>query len=143
MFVFLFFVTSFPAYALKDVSGLQWGEIQPVEIIYCGDMMNPVIKHKKSIVEVYVSNLDCKEYSRTYKLMSTSTITYVLPRQGARKISGNVSAYVQNLFEQNKGNIYFKANGYGIYSNLVGEFYIGDTSLNKHLIEKGYCVYVK
>lgn len=92
---------------------------------------------------VYVANLDCGEYSRTYSLKSTKGYTYIRPRSHTVRISDEPSNYIQNIFDNNNDNIYFVTNGLGLFANPVGEFYIGETSLNKHLIEKGFCRYIE
>ena len=109
-------------------------------------------RSNNSLVTVYVSNLDCHEYSQTELHKSTLSqaakssdyngVSYLLPAKFAKETNSNASNYVKSLFRQYKKEIYFIAKGYGERNNLVGEFYVNGVSLNKHLIEKGYCSYV-
>lgn len=138
----LLFAACLPVLAAKDLSAVQWGERKPVEVTFIDDVLEVAIKYNRMKTVAYIANLDCHEYSRTYTLKSTTHKTFVRPRQRTVRITREVTEYVKKLFKENEGNIFFAADGYGLYYNLVGEFFIGNDSLSKHLIEKGYCVYV-
>lgn len=107
----------------------------------------------EGIMTVYVSNLDCHEFSKTvvYKASKEYSskrndfngVSYLQPDKFAKENNSAATKYVKYLFKEYSDNITFLAKGYGLRNNLVGEFYVNGVSLNQHLIEKGYCSYVK
>ncbi len=141
--VSLIFVTALPSFAMKVIDTYKWGTHEKVEVKKVFDALTVRIDFNRMRAPVYVSNLDCHEYSKTYTLNSSKGATYVLPARLAERVSTKASDYVQSIFEKYPNDIYFAANGYGLYANLVGEFFIGDVSLSEHLIEKGYCTRVE
>ncbi len=143
LMVSLIFITTLPSFAMKEINPYKWGTHEKVEVKRVFDALQVRIDFNRMRAPVYVSNLDCHEYSKTYTLNSTKGATYVLPSRTAERVSTKVSEYVQSVFEKYPNDIYFAANGYGLYANLVGEFFIGDVSLSQHLIEKGYCTRVE
>ncbi len=132
-----------PAFAMKEINPYKWGTHEKVEVKRVFDALQVRVELNRMRAPVYVSNLDCHEYSKTYTLNSSRGATYVLPSRLAERVSTQVTDYVQSVFEKYPDDIYFAANGYGLYANLVGEFFIGDVSLSEHLIEKGYCTRVE
>lgn len=138
-----FMFCSLPASAYKDIAPVRIGIPQKVEINRVDSALEVLVNIGRMRTNVYVSNLDCNEYSRTYTLQSTKGYTYVRPRSYTERISDKPTNYINEIFSKNKGNIYFVTNGLGLFANPVGEFFIGTQSLNKHLIEKGYCRYVE
>ena len=140
--VSLLFISTLPTFAMKEINLYQWGKHEKVEVLKVYGALEVRIQLNRMRSPVYVSNLDCHEYSRTYNLESSRGYTYVRPRSVSERVNTQVAQYVQSIFERYPNDIYFAANGYGLYTNLVGEFYIGDVSLSKHLIEKGLCTYV-
>lgn len=137
--VSLLFISTLPSFAMKEINPYHWGKKEKVEVLKMSDALEVRVKLNKMRAPVYVSNLDCHEYSQTYPLKSSRGYTYVRPKSTTERVNTKVTQYVQSIFEKYPNNIYFAANGYGLYMNLVGEFYIGDVSLSKHLIEKGLC----
>lgn len=138
-----FMIFGLPAFSYKDIAPVRIGEPQKVEITNIDSAVEMLVNIGRMRTIVYVSNLDCGEYSRTYTLKSTKGHTYVRPRSHTVRISSEPTNYIFNIFKQNKDNTYFVTNGLGLFANPVGEFYIGEESINKHLIEKGYCRYVE
>ncbi len=143
LMVSLLCITSLPVMAMKDIAGYKWGIPSKVEIREVPDALKVTVKMNQMRTDVYVSNLDCHEYSKTYTLNSTRGYTYVLPSHRAKKEDTKVTDYVKSVFERYKDNIYFVPNGFGLYNYLVGEFYIGNDSLSQHLIQKGFCTRVE
>lgn len=143
LFAVVFFTTVLPSFAMKEINPYPWGKREKVEVKKVFDPLEVRVDIGKMRAIVYVSNLDCHEYSRTYNLKSSRGYTYVRARRLSERVSYDVTNYVTSVFERYPNDIYFVANGYGLYANFVGEFYIGDVSLSQHLIEKGYCSYVE
>ena len=133
-------VVSMPVYAVKEKS-------QDILKVVVTDVDNAVtykIKPERSAVTVaFLSNLDCKEYNlqRTYRTING--IRYIMPVGAWQFINQKPMSYAMNLISQYKGDIYFKPLGIGINGYYVGEMYLGKNSLNKRLVEKGYCNYIK
>lgn len=141
--LFSLFAFSSQAYALKIKNSLELNTLQKAEVISLEDALEIKIKFNNVWTATYVSNLNCHEYTRVYALKSSGGNTYVRPRQRTVRISRSTTEYLNKIFDEHEGNIYFKPNGVGLFGNLVGEFYIGNDSLSKHLIDKGYCDYVQ
>ena len=141
--LFVLFAFSMQANALKIKNQLQLNTLQKAEVISVEDALEIKTKINNVWTAAYVSNLNCHEYTRVYALKSSGGNTYVRPRQRTVRISRAVTEYLNKIFDEHEGNIYFKPNGVGLFGNLVGEFYIGNDSLSKHLIDKGYCDYVQ
>ncbi len=137
--VSLILAAALPSFALKEINPYQWGKHEKVEVLKVYDSMEVRVELNRMRAPVYVSNLDCHEYSQTYPLKSSRGYTYIRPKSTTERLNTKVTQYVQSVFEKYPDNIYFVPNGYGLYSNLVGEFYIGKVSLSRHLIEKGLC----
>ena len=135
--------TFLPSFAMKEINPYPWGKHEKIEVKKVFDALEVRVDFNKMRAPVYVSNLDCHEYSRTYTLESSRGFKYVRPRRLAERVSTRATDYVSSIFEKYPNDIYFVANGYGLFANLVGEFYIGNVSLSQHLIEKGYCVRVE
>ena len=91
----------------------------------------------------FMANLDCHEFSRSYPLKSSTGKTYVRQRRQSMRENTRAAEYIAKVFSENSGNIYFAPNGLGLFAALVGEFYIGNESLSKILVQKGYCSYVE
>lgn len=149
-FTFVLFAAAvLPSFAAKEISSFPWGKPEKVEVLKVYDALQVRIKFDRMRVLAYVSHLDCHEYSKTYTLKSTKAYvtklksaagnTYVRPSRLAEKLNTRATDYVSSVFEKYPDDIYFVPDGYGLFNNFVGEFYIGDVSLNQHLIEKGYC----
>lgn len=132
-----------PAFSVKVINPIDWNKKWKAEFVGIDDALDIKVKVDRLLGPVYVSNLNCHEYSRMYALKSTLGTTYLRPRRRTVRISREPMEYLLKIFRENKDNIYFKANGFGLYGNLVGEFYIGNESLSRHMVEAGYCDYVK
>ena len=143
LFAVVFCTTVLPPYAMNERYPYPWGKREKVEVKRVFDALEIRIDFNKMRAPVYVSNLDCHEYSRTYNLKSSRGYTYVRPRRLSERVSSRVTDYVISVFEKYPNDVYFAPNGYGLFANLVGEFYIGDVSLSQHLIEKGFCTRVE
>ena len=138
--VFVMLVVSLPVFAVKQ----KHQEILKVVITDVDNAVTYKIKPESSAVTVaFLSNLDCKEYNlqRTYRTING--IRYIMPVGIWQFINEKPMVYARNLIKQYKGDIYFKPLGIGINGYYVGEMYLGHDSLNKHLVEKGYCNYIK
>ena len=138
--VFVMLVVSLPVFAVKQ----KHQEILKVVITDVDNAVTYKIKPESSAVTVaFLSNLDCKEYNlqRTYRTING--IRYIMPVGIWQFINEKPMVYARNLIKQYKGDIYFKPLGIGINGYYVGEMYLGNDSLNKHLVEKGYCNYIK
>lgn len=132
-----------PAFALKVKNPMIWGQKEPVRFVSIDDVLDFNVVYKHNLTPVYMPNLICHEFTRSYTLKSTTGQTYVRHRQRTVRITDKPSLYVKKLMKENEGNIYLAPQGYGLFGGLVGDVYIGDESLSKHLIEKGYCDYVQ
>ncbi len=137
----IFAAATMPSFALKVKNPIVWGVMQKTKIESIDNALEIVATVDRIYAPVYVVNLNCHEFSRSYFLKSTNGQTYVRPRKRTVRISREPSVFLKKLFDQNEGNIYFKAYGFGLFGNFVGEFFIGDKSVNRILIEKGYCDY--
>lgn len=142
-FFILFFVmlaVSIPVYAVKQ----NYSEIFKVTITDVDNAVTYKIKPENGATTIaFLSNIDCKEYNlqKTYRTMSGAR--YIMPVGAWHFVNTKPTSYVMNLINQYKGEIYFKPLGLGMNGNYVGELYLGKYSLNKHLVEKGYCTYIK
>ena len=135
----LMLVVSLPVFAVKQ----KHQEILKVVITDVDNAVTYKIKPESSALTVaFLSNLDCKEYNlqRTYRTING--IRYIMPVGIWHFINQKPMSYAMNLISQYKGDIYFKPLGIGINGYYVGEMYLGNDSLNKHLVEKGYCNYI-
>lgn len=103
-----------------------------------------VVPEKGATTIVQLSNLDCNEYKmkRTYR--TSNGIRYIKPAGVSWEVVNKKPwTYVNSLINQNRNNIYFKAQGIGLGGVLIGEIYINGVNLAGHLVEKGYCTYIK
>lgn len=151
--VFVFIICSIPAFAYRDLCGGSGNQIrcmdvklnsrQKVEVLGVNNALEIRVAMGRMRGPVYVANLDCHEFSKMYTLKSGNTITYALKRSSGVKSNSKASDYISRIFANNRNNIYFVPRGYGLYENFVGEFYIGNQSLSRHLIDKGYCSYIR
>ena len=149
-----------PALALKNISAFKWDVPVDVEITDVSHALQARVKFKdkdpnypRTRVTVYVSNLNCHEFTRMRIHKSTKENiskrsenygrSYLRPSNLSVKKDSRAGDYVISLFRQYPDNIKLSIHGYGILNNLVGEFYINGVSLNRHLIEKGYCAYLQ
>ena len=168
LYVIAFSMAAIPAFAMqytnKDFLG---AKPIPVKVYSVSDALQVKVIFKKfskpapkllyndageGLMTVYVSNLDCHEYSKTVVYKATreyaakssdyNGVSYVQPDKFAAETGSAATKYVKSLFKDYDDNISFLAKGYGLRNNLVGEFYVNGVSLNQHLIEKGYCSYV-
>ena len=138
--VFVMLVVSLPVFAVKQ----KHQEILKVVITDVDNAVTYKIKPESSAVTVaFLSNLDCKEYNKQRTYRTINGIRYIMPVGTWQFINQKPMSYVMNLIGQYKGDIYFKPLGIGINGYYVGEMYLGKNSLNKHLVEKGYCNYIK
>ena len=136
-------INTLPACALKIKGELpQWGVLRPAKINSVSHALEINAMVDRLYAPFYIANLNCHEFTRTYPLKSSEGNTYLRPRARTIRITKDASIYLKQLFSENEGNIYFKAYGFGLYGNFVGEFFIGNKSVNKIMIEKGYCDYV-
>lgn len=138
-----FLVFSLPACALLVKNPVVWGEAKNAKINSVDHALEIVATIDRMYAPVYVANLNCHEFSRAYALQSSNGQTYIRPRKRTVRISREPSDFLRSLFRENEGNIYFKAYGQGLFGNFVGEFFVGDKSVNEILIKKGYCDYVR
>lgn len=161
-FIILFFsvISSLPVLAMKMIdTTFVWDKPVKVDVFNVSNAMqakvifnNDEMRYRRVLMTVYVSNLNCHEFTKTIEHKSTreqvskksdfNGVTYLLPSKYSVKRNSAVTKYVKQLFKQYPNSIYLVVKGYGIRNNIVGEFYIKGKSLNKHLIEKGYCSYV-
>lgn len=141
--ILLFSLLTLPSHALKVKGNIQWGVAKPAKVNSIDHALEIIATVDRMYSPYYVANLNCHEFSRNYTLKSSEGYTYVRPRSRTIRISRDPSIFLKQLFKENEGNIYFKAYGFGLYGNFVGEFFIGDKSVSKYMIEKGYCDYVK
>ncbi len=132
-----------PAFSMKVINKIDWNQKRKAEFIGIEDALEVKIKVDRLLGPAYVSNLNCHEYSRVYALKSSGGNIYLRPRRRSVRISREPTVYLLKIFREHKDNIYFKPNGVGLFGNLVGEFYIGNDSLSKHMVDAGYCDYVK
>ena len=143
IFIFFLSLVCLPALAVKDLDKTLWGKPKKVEVLIVEQALEVKIDYNRMRAPVYVRNLDCHEYSRQYSLNDSQGNIYIRPRSRTIKENSIATEFVRNLFEKNVNNIYFVPSGYGLFGNLVGEFFIGEQSLNNYLIDNGYCSFVK
>ncbi len=143
LLTFFTLLFSGPAYALKVKNPINWGVAKPAKVNSIDNALEVFATVDRMYSPYYIANLNCHEYSRIYTLKSSEGYTYVRPRSRTVRISREPSIFLRQLFKENEGNIYFKAYGFGLYGNFVGEFFIGNKSVSKYMIEKGYCDYVQ
>lgn len=141
--LFLFLSCSLQAFAVKVLSPQRWDVPQKTQVLALADATEIKVAIGRTRGHVYVANLDCHEYSRVYSLKTATGYTYVRPRQRSVRISRESMDFLNQLFQENANNIYFVSYGYGLFSNYVGEFYIGDKSVSRIMVNQGYCSYVK
>ena len=132
-----------PSQAYKEIGAFDFNQKYPAKVIDVRSIFDINLKFGQVVTTAYVPNIDCNEYSRTYALKSTDGKTYLRARQKTLKINPETTDHIINIFEKNSNNIYFIPYGYGLFSNVVGEFFIGNTSLSQYLIKNGYCSYVE
>ena len=60
----------------------------------------------------------------------------------AKRLTKEPTIFLRKLYAENPDNVYFKPYGLAFDGRYVGEFYIGDVSVNEYLIQKGICKYV-
>ena len=157
--IFFLFVVSLPACAMKVINPFEWDTPLKVEVMDVTHALQARVKfidseHNYSGARItgYTSNLDCHELTRMRKHKGTKQtvskkserigVSYLRPTRYSLKLNDKATDYVKYLFNRYPDKITFSIHGYGIMNNFVGEFYINGTSLNKHLIQKGYCSYV-
>lgn len=132
-----------PAFAIKNKNPVVWNQKEPVEVLSVDNALKMDIIYNRMRIPVFVANLDCHEFSRTYPLKSSTGRLYIKQRQRSVRENTIAADYIEKIFKEHQGNIYFAADGLGLFANLVGEFYIGNESLSKILVQKGYCSYVE
>lgn len=99
---------------------------------------------KSALIFAQLANLDCNEYKMKRVYRTANGVRYIKPAGASWEIiNKKPSNYVNSLISQNKNNIYFKAQGVGLNGILLGELYINGVNLAEHLVEKGYCTYIK
>lgn len=146
MFKKMFVLASVILFASLPVYAVKQKQQERLKVIIT-DEYNAVmykIKPERSLTTIaYLANLDCNEYTlqRTYRTMNG--IRYIVPVDIFKFSNTEPRTYVKELLSQYDGEIYYKPLGIGHNGYYVGEMYLGDESLNKHLVEKGYCTYIK
>ena len=152
-------VAALPVCAMKIINPYEFGVPVKVKVLDVSHALQARVlfndDHRNFAnvrITMYVSNLDCHEFTkmRTYKSTQENISknndnngnTYMRPSQYSVKRNSVPTKYIKSLFNQYPESIYVVVHGYGIKNNLVGEFYINNVSLNRHLTEKGYCTYV-
>lgn len=146
MRLFLIILLSFiclPAFAVKDLDKTLWGKPEKVEVLLVEHALEVKIDYNRMRAPAYVRNLDCHEFSRQYSLNDSQGNIYLRPRSRTVKENSLATELITKIFEKNSNNVYFVPSGYGLFGNLVGEFFIGEQSLSKYLIDNGYCSFVK
>lgn len=154
------FMAALPAFAMKVIdTAFVFDKPVKVDIFDVSNALQARVKfnnnkmmYRKVLLSVYVSNLNCHEFTRTIMRKSTreqiakksdyNGVTYLTPSNYSVKRNSEPTKYVKQVFKEYPNSIYLVVKGYGLRNNLVGEFYVNGVSLNKHLIEKGYCSYV-
>ena len=129
-----------PAFAVKH----KYADIFKVTVTDVDNAVTYKIKPEHGATTIaFLANVDCKEYNltRTYRTMSGER--YIMPVGAWHFVNTKPMSYAMNLINQYKGEIYFKPLGLGMNGFYVGELYLGQNSLNRHLVEKGYCSYIK
>ena len=131
------------AFAIKNKNPVVWNQKEPVEVLAVNNALSMDIIYNRMRTLAFMANLDCHEFSRSYPLKSSTGKTYVRQRRQSVRENTRAAEYIAKVFSENSGNIYFAPNGLGLFAALVGEFYIGNESLSKILVQKGYCSYVE
>ena len=131
------------AFAIKNKNPVVWNQKEPVEVLAVNNALSMDIIYNRMRTLAFMANLDCHEFSRSYALKSSTGKTYVRQRRQSVRENTRAAEYIAKVFSENSGNIYFAPNGLGLFAALVGEFYIGNESLSKILVQKGYCSYVE
>ena len=121
-----------PAFAIKNKNPVVWNQKEPVEVLAVNNALSMDIIYNRMRTLAFMANLDCHEFSRSYPLKSSTGKTYVRQRRQSVRENTRAAEYIAKVFSENSG-----------FAALVGEFYIGNESLSKILVQKGYCSYVE
>lgn len=137
----LILAVSMPVYAVKS-KGISNQKTKVNQIDIYSDATIYKVKLENSTNFLFIlSNIECPGIAnrRTYRTMNG--YRYKDPHKFGTSI--NINNYASSLLYNNAGNIYVKSQGLGMDGYFVGEVYIGNVSLGRHLVEKGYCSYIK
>lgn len=134
-------VISLPAFAVKTLDNYIYTSATPFKVELRKVQNAQCISGKtgKTLITLRLSNIVCNEYSKYNLKTSTSDTKYTLEDQSALKNNNDATRYLSELLEANENNLYFKQQGIGFYGAVIGELYIGNTNINKLLVEKGFC----
>lgn len=141
MIVFTASVISLPAFAVKTLDNYIYTSTTPFKIELRQVQNAQCISGKtgRTLVTLRLSNIVCNEYSKYQTKTSTSETKYTIEDRSALKNNNDATRYLSELLEANKNNLYFKQQGIGFYGAVIGELYLGNTNINKLLVEKGFC----
>lgn len=143
---------SFPAFALKVTDEYLTTSKTPykVELRKVFDEQTISLKASKTLFTLRLSGIICGN-SNKYDIRESSTgqkyaIENKIYRKSGEKSyyiypgqTNNAKIYMKKLLEENENDLFVQQQGLGYYFSLIGELYIGNTNVNKLLVEKGFC----
>ena len=147
------FFISFPAFALKVTDEYLVTSKIPykVEFRKVFDGQTVSLKAGKTLFTARLSGIICNEHNNKYDIFeSTAGQKYSVQNKNYKK-SGDGSYYLypgqynkaedylKKLLEANENNLYLQQQGRGYTFSIVGELFVGNKSVNKLLVEKGFC----
>lgn len=133
-----------PAFAIKNKNPVVWNQKEPVEVLAVNNALSMDIIYNRMRTLAFMANLDCHEFSRSYPLKSSTGKTYVRQRRQSSERKIQELLNILPKFSARTAVIYIlHLTDWGFFAALVGEFYIGNESLSKILVQKGYCSYVE
>ncbi len=109
------------------------------------------LKSGKTLFTARLSGIICNEDRNRYEIWKSSAgQKYSVEYKNIRKTSNdvyyvypgqynNAKDYLKKLLEANENNLYLQQQGRGYAFSVVGELFIGNKSVNKLLVEKGFC----
>lgn len=120
-----------------------------VELRKVFDGQSMSVKAGKTLFNIRLSGIICDEYesysmreSSSGKKYSIEDINYRKPYYASSNQAFSKKAatnFLRDFLKTNENNLYFQQEGRGYYFSVVGELFVGRTSVNKMLVEKGYC----
>ena len=141
LFVFIMAIT--PAFAAKNLGGFANEKIKVRLIDSYGATIYKVELPDNSSTIVYLSNIDCNEYQIQRVYRASNGYRYIRPAGTKHLVNNSALNYVSRFVFLRNNNVYFQTLGVGVNGYLVGDLYINNMNLGAHLVEKGYCTYIR
>lgn len=132
---------STPAWAYKQIvpESLEQMPRQKVDVMLIDNAQEITIRYNNYKTRAVLYGIFCHEYTRSYTEKSSSGALYTRRYTRSVKKTRVPTEFLRKIVKENEGNLYFQPKGMGRYGWLVGELFVGDESVNLHMVEKGYC----